>query len=115
MFNFSTFSLKHILSDTFCLELMMSSLRNYNKFCILFFQNVLELTVYDEDFATPDDHLLCALFDTAKLPLDKTVILSFKASPNVRATTQLKQLRNQWRVTEQFQNLSEPAMDYLPR
>uniref|UniRef100_A0A8C3QRR1 Phospholipase A2 n=1 Tax=Cyanoderma ruficeps TaxID=181631 RepID=A0A8C3QRR1_9PASS len=71
-------------------------------------KNVLELTVYDEDFATPDDHLLCALFDTAKLPLDRTVILSFKPGPNVRATKQLKQLRNQWRVTEQFQNLSEP-------
>lgn len=88
----------------------MSSQRNYNKFFILFFQNVLELTVYDEDFATPDDHLLCALFDTAKLPLDRTVILSFKPGPNVRAT---KQLRNWWRVTEQFQNLSEPAIDYL--
>ncbi|TRZ26302.1 hypothetical protein HGM15179_000914 [Zosterops borbonicus] len=64
-------------------------------------KNVLELTVYDEDFATPDDHLLCALFDTAKLPLDRTVllcalfdtaklpldrtvILSFKPGPNVR-------------------------------
>uniref|UniRef100_A0A8C3QRS0 Phospholipase A2 n=1 Tax=Cyanoderma ruficeps TaxID=181631 RepID=A0A8C3QRS0_9PASS len=73
-------------------------------------KNVLELTVYDEDFATPDDHLLCALFDTAKLPLDRTVILSFKPGPNVRATKQLKQLRNQWRVTEQFQNLSEPII-----
>lgn len=69
--------------------------------------------MYDEDFATPDDHLLCALFDTAKLPLDRTVILYFKPSPNVRATKQLKHLRNQWRVTEYFQNLSEPAMDYL--
>uniref|UniRef100_A0A8C5ITP8 Phospholipase A2 n=1 Tax=Junco hyemalis TaxID=40217 RepID=A0A8C5ITP8_JUNHY len=37
-------------------------------------KNVLELTVYDEDFATPDDHLLCALFDTAKLPLERTHI-----------------------------------------
>uniref|UniRef100_A0A8C3XZZ5 Phospholipase A2 n=1 Tax=Catharus ustulatus TaxID=91951 RepID=A0A8C3XZZ5_CATUS len=76
-------------------------------------KNVLELTVYDEDFATPDDHLLCALFDTAKLPLDKTVILYFKPAADVRATRQLKQLRKQWRVTEQFQNISEPAMDYL--
>uniref|UniRef100_A0A8C5IUD6 Phospholipase A2 n=1 Tax=Junco hyemalis TaxID=40217 RepID=A0A8C5IUD6_JUNHY len=46
-------------------------------------KNVLELTVYDEDFATPDDHLLCALFDTAKLPLERTVILCFKPSPNI--------------------------------
>ncbi|XP_039408866.1 uncharacterized protein LOC104688224 [Corvus cornix cornix] len=47
-------------------------------------KNVLELTVYDEDFATPDDHLLCALFDTAKLPLERTVILYFKPSPNAK-------------------------------
>lgn len=69
--------------------------------------------MYDEDFATPDDHLLCALFDTAKLPLEKTVILYFKPAADVRAIRQLKQLRKQWRVTEQFQNISEPAMDYL--
>uniref|UniRef100_A0A8C0U7U6 Phospholipase A2 n=1 Tax=Cyanistes caeruleus TaxID=156563 RepID=A0A8C0U7U6_CYACU len=54
-------------------------------------KNVLELTVYDEDFATPDDHLLCALFDTAKLPLEKTVILYFKPSPDVRATYSVSQ------------------------
>ncbi|PKU35966.1 cytosolic phospholipase a2 epsilon-like [Limosa lapponica baueri] len=47
-------------------------------------KNVLELTVYDEDFATPDDHLLCTLFDTAKLPIDRTVLLYFKPSPQVR-------------------------------
>ncbi|XP_009693916.1 PREDICTED: cytosolic phospholipase A2 epsilon-like [Cariama cristata] len=47
-------------------------------------KNVLELTVYDEDFATPDDHLLCALFDTAKLPIDRTVILYFKPSPKAK-------------------------------
>ncbi|XP_039561048.1 cytosolic phospholipase A2 epsilon-like [Passer montanus] len=47
-------------------------------------KNVLELTVYDEDFATPDDHLLCALFDTAKLPLERTVILYFKPSPDAK-------------------------------
>jgi len=46
---------------------------------------VLELTVYDEDFATPDDNLLCALFDTAKLPIERTVVLYFKPSPTVRA------------------------------
>ncbi|KFW74977.1 Cytosolic phospholipase A2 epsilon, partial [Manacus vitellinus] len=57
-------------------------------------KNVLELTVYDEDFATPDDHLLCALFDTAKLPIERTVVLYFKPSPNVRAIKQLKQSRN---------------------
>ncbi|XP_015720063.1 cytosolic phospholipase A2 epsilon-like [Coturnix japonica] len=43
-------------------------------------KNVLELTVYDEDFATPDDHLLCTLFDIAKLPIEKTVLLYFKPS-----------------------------------
>ncbi|NWX13143.1 PA24E phospholipase, partial [Aegotheles bennettii] len=48
-------------------------------------KNVLELTVYDEDFATADDQLLCALFDTAKLPIERTVILYFKPSPEVRA------------------------------
>uniref|UniRef100_A0A8C9EJ44 Phospholipase A2 n=1 Tax=Pavo cristatus TaxID=9049 RepID=A0A8C9EJ44_PAVCR len=46
-------------------------------------KNVLELTVYDEDFATPDDHLLCTLFDTAKLPIDRTVLLYFKPSSTV--------------------------------
>lgn len=40
--------------------------------------------MYDEDFATPDDHLLCTLFDTAKLPIDRTVILYFKPSQEVR-------------------------------
>ncbi|KFP17188.1 Cytosolic phospholipase A2 epsilon, partial [Egretta garzetta] len=47
-------------------------------------KNVLELTVYDEDFATPDDHLLCALFDIAKLPVERTVILYFKPSPKAK-------------------------------
>ncbi|NXJ65704.1 PA24E phospholipase, partial [Rostratula benghalensis] len=47
-------------------------------------KNVLELTVYDEDFATPDDHLLCTLFDTAKLPIDRTVLLYFKPSPQAK-------------------------------
>ncbi|XP_054054030.1 uncharacterized protein LOC128908251 [Rissa tridactyla] len=47
-------------------------------------KNVLELTVYDEDFATPDDHLLCAIFDTAKLPIDRTVLLYFKPSPKAK-------------------------------
>ncbi|KAM6274480.1 cytosolic phospholipase A2 epsilon-like [Porphyrio hochstetteri] len=47
-------------------------------------KNVLELTVYDEDFATPDDHLLCVLFDTAKLPIERTVILYFKPSPKAK-------------------------------
>ncbi|KAJ7413477.1 hypothetical protein WISP_90024 [Willisornis vidua] len=47
-------------------------------------KNVLELTVYDEDFATPDDQLLCAVFDTAKLPIERTVILYFKPSPNAK-------------------------------
>ncbi|NXK54218.1 PA24E phospholipase, partial [Chauna torquata] len=47
-------------------------------------KNVLELTVYDEDFATPDDHLLCALFDTAKLPIDRTVLLYFKPSSTAK-------------------------------
>lgn len=44
---------------------------------------MLELTVYDEDFATPDDHLLCTLFDIAKLPIEKTVLLYFKPSSTV--------------------------------
>ncbi|XP_042718436.1 cytosolic phospholipase A2 epsilon-like [Lagopus leucura] len=47
-------------------------------------KNVLELTVYDEDFATPDDHLLCTLFDTAKLPVDRTVLLYFKPSSTAK-------------------------------
>ncbi|KFU91134.1 Cytosolic phospholipase A2 epsilon, partial [Chaetura pelagica] len=47
-------------------------------------KNVLELTVYDEDLLTPDDHLLCALFDTAKLPIDRTVILYFKPSSEAK-------------------------------
>ncbi|XP_075569262.1 cytosolic phospholipase A2 epsilon-like [Pelecanus crispus] len=51
-------------------------------------KNVLELTVYDEDFATPDDHLLCALFDTAKLPIERTVLLYFK--PSAKAKEELE-------------------------
>ncbi|XP_054682495.1 uncharacterized protein LOC129206741 [Grus americana] len=47
-------------------------------------KNMLELTVYDEDFATPDDHLLCALFDIAKLPIERTVLLCFKPSPKAK-------------------------------
>lgn len=62
------------------------------------FQNVLELTVYDEDFATPDDHLLCALFDTAKLPIDRTVLLYFKPSSTVRLWDQCLHDRAEWSV-----------------
>ncbi|NWJ06134.1 PA24E phospholipase, partial [Crypturellus undulatus] len=47
-------------------------------------KNVLELAVYDEDFATRDDLLLSVLFDTAKIPLERTVLLYFKPDPKVR-------------------------------
>uniref|UniRef100_A0A8C3LKE2 Phospholipase A2 n=1 Tax=Chrysolophus pictus TaxID=9089 RepID=A0A8C3LKE2_CHRPC len=62
-------------------------------------KNVLELTVYDEDFATPDDHLLCTLFDTAKLPVDRTVLLYFKPSSTVSSvrSVSVRSGRRGWR------------------
>uniref|UniRef100_A0A803YK09 Phospholipase A2 n=1 Tax=Meleagris gallopavo TaxID=9103 RepID=A0A803YK09_MELGA len=62
-------------------------------------KNVLELTVYDEDFATPDDHLLCTLFDTAKLPIDRTVLLYFKPSSTVSSvrSVSVRSDRRGWR------------------
>ena len=55
--------------------------------------------MYDEDFATPDDHLLCTLFDTAKLPIDRTVLLYFKPSSTVSSvrSASVRSGRRGWR------------------
>lgn len=69
---------------------------------------MLELTVYDEDFATPDDHLLCTLFDTAKLPVDRTVLLYFKPSSTVSSVRSVS-VRSGRRGCRGHRNLSFQA------
>lgn len=46
-------------------------------------QNVLELTVCDEDTFTPDDHLMTVRFDVAKIPPGEKVHLNFELNPEV--------------------------------
>lgn len=71
--------------------------------------------MYDEDFATPDDHLLCALFDTAKLPFERTVVLYFKPSPKVRAKNKAtkKPVESYTTLSKSWGEISESAMDDL--
>lgn len=47
-------------------------------------QNILELTVYDEDTFTPDDQLLTVRFDVAKIQPGEKVLLNFELNPEVR-------------------------------
>lgn len=47
-------------------------------------QNILELTVCDEDTFTPDDQLLTVRFDVAKIQLGEKVHLNFLLNPKVR-------------------------------
>lgn len=47
-------------------------------------QNILELTVCDEDTFTPDDQLLTVRFDVAKIQPGKRVHLNFELNPEVR-------------------------------
>lgn len=46
-------------------------------------QNVLELTVCDEDTFTPDDHLMTVRFDVAKIQPGEKVRLNFELNPEV--------------------------------
>ncbi|KAM9149393.1 cytosolic phospholipase A2 epsilon-like [Pangshura tecta] len=47
-------------------------------------KNVLELSVYDEDVVTQDDHLFTVYFDVAKLPLGERVLIYFKTDPKAQ-------------------------------
>ncbi|KAJ6667282.1 hypothetical protein lerEdw1_017260 [Lerista edwardsae] len=49
------------------------------------FQNMLELSVYDEDACSQDDLLFTVRFDVAGLPLNEKVLLTFKSNPEVRS------------------------------
>uniref|UniRef100_A0A8D0HBB1 Phospholipase A2 n=1 Tax=Sphenodon punctatus TaxID=8508 RepID=A0A8D0HBB1_SPHPU len=42
-------------------------------------KNVLELSAYDEDNATHDDHLFSVLFDVARIPLGERIHMCFKS------------------------------------
>lgn len=47
-------------------------------------QNILELSVCDEDALTPDDQLLTVRFDVAKVQPGEKVHLNFELDPEVR-------------------------------
>ncbi|XP_061467319.1 cytosolic phospholipase A2 epsilon-like isoform X2 [Rhineura floridana] len=44
-------------------------------------KNVLELSVFDEDAITADDHLFTICFDVARLPIGERVLMYFKSEP----------------------------------
>lgn len=46
-------------------------------------QNILELTVCDEDTFTPDDQLMTVRFDVAKIQPGEKVRLNFELNPEV--------------------------------
>lgn len=62
----------------------LSSPRICDFYLLLFPQNILELTVCDEDTFTPDDHLMTVRFDVAKIQPGEKVHLSFELNPEVR-------------------------------
>lgn len=47
-------------------------------------QNILEITLSDEDVIRDDDHAI-VLFDVAKVPLGERVSTAFQLNPQVRA------------------------------
>lgn len=46
-------------------------------------QNILKMTVCDEDTFTPDDHLMAVCFDVAKIQPGEKVHLNFELNPEV--------------------------------
>lgn len=53
-----------------------------------FFQNILEMTVSDDDVICDDDHAI-VLFDVAKISLGKSVIVAFPLNPQVRTQSEV--------------------------
>jgi len=49
-----------------------------------FSQNVLEITISDDDIIQDDDHAI-VLFDIAKIPPGERVFMTFQLNPQVRA------------------------------
>lgn len=53
-----------------------------------FSQNVLEITVSDDDIIRDDDRAI-VLFDVAKIPLGERVFKAFPLNPEVRAQSDI--------------------------
>lgn len=53
-----------------------------------FFQNILEMTVSDDDVICDDDHAI-VLFDVAKISLGKSVTVAFPLNPQVRTQSEV--------------------------
>lgn len=55
-----------------------------------FLQNILEITVSDDDIIHDDDQAII-LFDVAKISLGKTVFMAFPLNPEVRTKLEVNQ------------------------
>lgn len=53
-----------------------------------FSQNILEITVSDDDIVHDDDQAI-VLFDVAKIPLGERVFMAFPLNPQVRAQSDI--------------------------
>lgn len=53
-----------------------------------FSQNILEITVSDDDIIHDDDHAI-VLFDVAKIPLGERVFMALPLNPQVRAQSDI--------------------------
>lgn len=69
----------------------MDVLRNCSFLLFFFFlQNILEITVSDDDIIHDDDQAII-LFDVAKISLGKTVFMAFPLNPEVRTKLEVNQ------------------------
>lgn len=69
--------------------LLEDVLRNCS-FFFFFPQNILEITVSDDDIIHDDDQAII-LFDVAKISLGKTVFMAFPLNPEVRTKSEVNQ------------------------
>lgn len=77
------------IPETHLLAKKMGPCKHSNQTCTLLSpQNVLELSVCDEDTLTPDDHLLTILYDLTKLCFRKKTHVKFPLNPEVGAGVQ---------------------------
>lgn len=81
---FYFFSVKQVLNlkELQNVRLLQYVLMNWTLFNF-FSQNILEITVSDDDIVHDDDHAI-VLFDVAKVPLGERVFTTFPLNPEVR-------------------------------
>lgn len=76
-------SMRYLYNVTFIEDILTNC-----TFLNFFLQNILEMTVSDDDIFRDDDHAI-VLFDVAKISLGKRVMVAFPLNPQVRTQSEV--------------------------